>query len=79
MAEVRKHIVFHGRVQGVGFRYTAKYLANSLNLVGDIHQDLGPFAGLGILVGGIHHFRNVSLCSVTRSLLQIKPEQTVSF
>ena len=32
MAEVRKHIVFHGRVQGVGFRYTAKYLANSLNL-----------------------------------------------
>ena len=34
MAEVRKHIVFHGRVQGVGFRYTAKYLANSLNLVG---------------------------------------------
>ncbi len=25
MAEVRKHIVFHGRVQGVGFRYTAKY------------------------------------------------------
>ena len=22
MAEVRKHIVFHGRVQGVGFRYT---------------------------------------------------------
>ena len=29
MAEVRKHIVFHGRVQGVGFRYTAKYLANS--------------------------------------------------
>ena len=25
MAEVRKHIVFHGRVQGVGFRYTAKF------------------------------------------------------
>ena len=24
MAEVRKHIVFHGRVQGVGFPYTAK-------------------------------------------------------
>ena len=33
MAEVRKHIVFHGRVQGVGFRYTAKYLANSLTIV----------------------------------------------
>ena len=34
MAEVRKHITFHGRVQGVGFRYTAKYLARSLNLTG---------------------------------------------
>ena len=34
MAEVRKHIVFHGRVQGVGFRYTAKYLANSLEVQG---------------------------------------------
>ena len=30
MAEIRKRIVFHGRVQGVGFRYTAKYLAQSL-------------------------------------------------
>ena len=24
MADVRKHMIFHGRVQGVGFRYTAK-------------------------------------------------------
>ena len=30
MSEVRKHIVFYGRVQGVGFRYTAKYMAQSL-------------------------------------------------
>lgn len=34
MAEVRKRIVFHGRVQGVGFRYTAKYLAQSMGLTG---------------------------------------------
>ena len=39
MAEVRRHIVFHGRVQGVGFRYTAKYLANSLNLVGWVQNE----------------------------------------
>ena len=39
MAEVRKHIVFHGRVQGVGFRYTAKYLANSLNLVAWVQNE----------------------------------------
>ena len=30
MSEVRKNIVFHGRVQVVGFRYTAKYLSQSL-------------------------------------------------
>lgn len=39
MAEVRKHIVFHGRVQGVGFRYTAKYLAQSLGLTGWVENE----------------------------------------
>ena len=34
MSEVRKHFVVHGKVQGVGFRYTAKYLALSLGLTG---------------------------------------------
>ena len=39
MAEIRKRIVFHGRVQGVGFRYTAKYLAQSLELTGWVRND----------------------------------------
>lgn len=39
MAEVRKRIIFHGRVQGVGFRYTAKYLARSLNLTGWVKNE----------------------------------------
>ena len=39
MSEVRKHIVFYGRVQGVGFRYTAKYLARSLELTGWVKND----------------------------------------
>lgn len=39
MPEVRKHIVFYGRVQGVGFRYTAKYLARSLGLTGWVRND----------------------------------------
>ena len=32
--KVRKHIYFSGRVQGVGFRYSAIYLARSLGLTG---------------------------------------------
>ena len=39
MAEVRKHITFYGRVQGVGFRYTAKYLAQSLQLTGSVKNE----------------------------------------
>ncbi|MBQ9648778.1 MAG: acylphosphatase [Oscillospiraceae bacterium] len=32
--KVRKHIYFSGRVQGVGFRYSAVYLARPLDLTG---------------------------------------------
>lgn len=39
MAVVRKHIVFHGRVQEVGFRYTAKYLALNLGLTGWVQNE----------------------------------------
>lgn len=39
MSEIRKHIVFYGRVQGVGFRYTARYLAQSLELTGWVKND----------------------------------------
>lgn len=34
MKNVRRHIVFSGRVQGVGFRYTACCLARPLGLTG---------------------------------------------
>lgn len=39
MSEIRKRIIFHGRVQGVGFRYTAKYLAQSLELTGWVKNE----------------------------------------
>jgi len=31
---IRKHFRFTGRVQGVGFRYRAKYAANSMGITG---------------------------------------------
>ena len=31
---VRKHIIFYGRVQGVGFRYYSVYKARALGLTG---------------------------------------------
>lgn len=39
MADIRKRIVFHGRVQEVGFRYTAKYLAMNLGLTGWVQNE----------------------------------------
>ena len=32
--KIREHIIFHGRVQGVGFRYQAMYAARSFDLTG---------------------------------------------
>ena len=39
MTEIRKKYKFYGRVQGVGFRYTAKYLAQSLVLTGWVKNE----------------------------------------
>lgn len=37
--KVRYHIVFYGRVQGVGFRYTSQHLADSLGLTGWVRNE----------------------------------------
>lgn len=34
MEQKRRHLVFTGRVQGVGFRYRASYAARSLGVTG---------------------------------------------
>ena len=39
MSEIRKRIVFHWRVQGVGFRYTARHLAQSIGLSGWVRNE----------------------------------------
>ncbi|MCD8169752.1 MAG: acylphosphatase, partial [Clostridiales bacterium] len=63
MNVVRKHIIFSGRVQGVGFRYTACYLASSLGLTGwvnnlwdgDVEMEVqGDEASISRLVERLH-------------------------
>ena len=70
MSEVRKHIVFYGRVQGVGFRYTANYLARSLELTGWVKNDWDGTVTMEVqgreqlinkLLTGLNHSRFISI------------------
>lgn len=36
---IRKHFTFYGRVQGVGFRYSARYTALELGLTGWVENE----------------------------------------
>jgi acylphosphatase len=36
---IRQAMTFYGDVQGVGFRYTAYHIANSLGLTGYVHNE----------------------------------------
>ncbi|MDE7313902.1 MAG: acylphosphatase [Eubacterium sp.] len=39
MEKVRKHMIFTGRVQGVGFRYRASYAAKGLGVTGWVRNN----------------------------------------
>lgn len=39
MDKIRRHYSFHGRVQGVGFRYTATHIARSYGLTGWVRNE----------------------------------------
>ena len=84
MAEVRKHIVFYGRVQGVGFRYTAKYLAQSLELTGWVRNDSegtvtmevqGREALINKLLVGLNSGRFISIEWVDREEIPLEEER----
>lgn len=70
MGEVRKRMIFHGRVQGVGFRYTAKHLAHSLGLTGWVENEYDGTALLEVqgrealiykLMEGLNHNSFISI------------------
>ncbi|MCC8025197.1 MAG: acylphosphatase [Clostridium sp.] len=73
MEKVRKHIRFGGRVQGVGFRYTACCLARSLGLTGwvknlwdgDVEMEVqGSPEAVGKLIEGLNRGRFIRIESM---------------
>lgn len=70
MTEIRRHIHFYGRVQGVGFRYKAKYMAQSLGLTGWVRNEWdgtvtmelqGRSALIDKLLEGLNNDRYISI------------------
>ena len=84
MSEVRKHIVFHGRVQGVGFRYTAKYAASSLDLTGWARNEYdgtvtmevqGREAMIDKLLVRLNHDRFISIDWMDAEEIQLRDDE----
>ena len=87
MSEVRKHIVFYGRVQGVGFRYTAKYLARSLELTGWVKNDWDGTVTMEVqgreqlinkLLTGLNHSRFISIEWMDTKEIPLEEERSFS-
>lgn len=85
MAEVRKHIVFYGCVQGVGFRYTAKYLARSLELTGWVRNDWEGTVTMEVqgreqlinkLLTGLNHSRFISIEWIDTKEIPLEEERS---
>ena len=71
--KVRKHIWFSGQVQGVGFRYSAVYLARPLDLTGWVRnlwdgrvemEVQGEEAAVGRLLAGLRSQRYIVIENV---------------
>ena len=85
MNVVRKHIIFSGRVQGVGFRYTACYLASSLGLTGwvknlwdgDVEMEVqGDEASIARLVEGLHQGRFIRIERMETEMVPVIKESS---
>ena len=68
---IRKHIIFHGRVQGVGFRYWSCMIAPELGLPGGVKNlSDGPVEmevqGSGMMISRlIHRLHNQRFVEIT--------------
>ena len=85
MKKVRKHIIFSGRVQGVGFRYTSCYLARPLGLTGwvknlwngDVEMEVqGDEASMERLVERLHQGRFIRIERMETEMIPVIKESS---
>lgn len=82
---VRKHFYFSGRVQGVGFRYKALYLARTYRLTGwaenlwdgRVEMEVqGEEENLGYLLTALQNDRFISIHSIEEKELPVVKESS---
>lgn len=87
MDKVRKHIIFHGMVQGVGFRYTAYYAAQRSGVTGwvrNLPDDTveaeveGTEAAIDMMVLDIKQGRFISIDSMDIKTIPLKGDSVFS-
>ena len=87
MNKVRKHIFFSGRVQGVGFRYRAYYIAEALGLTGWVHncydgrvemEVQGNEESIGELLIQLEHQKYIWIEDIEMKSMELKEERSFS-
>lgn len=82
---VRMHLVFHGRVQGVGFRFMAVTLARPRGLTGWVKNEYdgtvtmevqGSGAQINSLVEELHHQRFIRIARVDAERISVDTHET---
>ena len=60
MADIRRHMIFHGYVQGVGFRYRARHAAELYGCTGWVRNEYDGSVTMEVQgrSGAIEHFLN---------------------
>ena len=81
----RYKILFKGRVQGVGFRYTSKIIADKLNLTGTIENlysgDVecfiqGPDEKINEFVNSLQNQKNLNISSFDKTELDVESNES---
>ena len=84
MPKIRVHITFTGRVQGVGFRYRAKYLAQHYGVTGWIqnHYDgsveaqmQGREEDIDKIIQSLQEDTYIRIDWITRERLELEPKE----
>ncbi len=83
MDKIRRHYVFFGYVQGVGFRYNAMYLAKNLKLTGWVRNERdgsvtleaqGEPQALDELIRELKERRYIRIMRITEEEIPVIPE-----